>query len=455
MEISFYLHPKVSGIGTQSINIDIAYGKEPCAPVRAARLQTSTGVTVQTQQPNNWDQGKGRVKSAEKAYSNKNRILVDLEKKAGDIISEFNRDGKILDKDTFKKLLKGEKPVEIKEEVKDCRYFMEQWARNNRAEVSEKHITLMKTQLRYMEEFAPGILPEQINEQFVADLKEYVINKHGVLDVSLSKVTNMIKIVLEGAGLNSKHKWLKKKKSGNSKGVVFDVHEQTLIRNWDPEKDDRVKSHWKLKSLILGKDLILFLLNTGPRYVDLKNLEKTEVKTFNLPEGGKVKVLEYYQIKGGQKRGRPCRVVLTDEALAIIEKYKDDPRKDNPNKLFPVPSNQNLNPIIKDVCQFAGITTPVKQVTYQGGKRKEETFEKWDMASCHRLRATFATNLFEGGADAKTIQDALGHDDPKTTQIYLDNKDTKQYSDMLRAFESLNKKAKDLEEKAKKAEEVK
>lgn len=157
------------------------------------------------------------------------------------------------------------------------------------------------------------------------------------------------------------------------------------------------------------KDVFVFVCYTGLSYSDLVELTPESV-TKGID--GKNWII-YHRKKTGVRASIP----LLPPALAIIEKYREDPECASKNQLLPVISNQKLNAYMVEIADLCDIT---KHVTMHVG------------------RHTFATTVtLTNGVPIETVSKMLGHTSLKTTQIYSKVVDTKTSYDMGKVAEKL------------------
>lgn len=134
------------------------------------------------------------------------------------------------------------------------------------------------------------------------------------------------------------------------------------------------------------RDLFLFACYTGTSYADVIRITNENLFT---DESGSL-WLKYRRKKTDYR----ARVKLLPEAIALIEKYKDE----NRDTLFPFQSPEMVKANMKGLRVMSGIKEPV---TYHSG------------------RHSFASLItLEEGVPIETISRMLGHGNIKTTQIY-------------------------------------
>ena len=160
----------------------------------------------------------------------------------------------------------------------------------------------------------------------------------------------------------------------------------------------------KRRPHVITRDLFLFACYTGTAYADVVSI--TRENLFWDDEGS---LWLKYRRKKTDYLGR---VKLLPEALALIEKYRDDTRA----TLFPPQDYHTLRANMKSLRLMAGLS---QDLVY------------------HMGRHSFASLVtLEEGVPIETISKMLGHSNIKTTQVYARVTPKKLFEDMDRFIEA-------------------
>ncbi len=235
----------------------------------------------------------------------------------------------------------------------------------------------------------------QLSEQFIRDFQDFILQDKGLAVDTLRHYLAILKKVCKMAykeGHSDKHYFayykLPKQKESTPKALSREDFEK--IRNLSiPE---RRRSH------VITRDMFLFSCYTGTAYIDTISVAKDNL----VKDDNGALWLKYKRGKNGQL----ARIKLLPEAIALIEKYRDDTR----NTLFPMIHNGTIKRNMQGIRILAGIKGNL---------------------SYHMSRHSFASLItLEQGVPIETVSKMLGHSDIKTTQIYARVTPKKLFEDM-------------------------
>lgn len=171
-----------------------------------------------------------------------------------------------------------------------------------------------------------------------------------------------------------------------------------LPRPKSPLALPKVLSKEEIKAMIAGTQnakhrcMLMLLYGGGLRLGEVLALKPQDIDAHRM-------VIHVLAGKGKKDRD----ITLSQWLLSELQAYRDAMSPKEPKWLFPGESGdapyspRSLQMVVKQAAARAGITRAI---------------------TAHMLRHSYATHLLESGTDIRYIQDALGHANIHTTQIY-------------------------------------
>ncbi|MBP3615244.1 MAG: site-specific integrase [Bacteroidaceae bacterium] len=235
----------------------------------------------------------------------------------------------------------------------------------------------------------------QLNEHLAYEFQEYVLKDKGL---AVDTARHYLAILKKICRLAFKEGHSEKRYFVNFKLPKENRKAPRALSREDFEKIRDLEIPASRVTHNIARDLFLFACYTGVPYADAVSITGDNIYT---DDNGAL-WLKYLR----KKNEHLGRVKLLPEAIALIEKYRSNERKE----LFPMIHHPNLRRHMKGLRDLAGIKT---DLVY------------------HMGRHTFGSLItLEAGVPIETISKMLGHTNLTTTQLYAKVTPKKLFDDM-------------------------
>ena len=179
----------------------------------------------------------------------------------------------------------------------------------------------------------------------------------------------------------------------------------TVLKLKDMNGEEYEKTVSESAGMSRARDLFCFCAFTSIRYSDVVEVRRTDI------QNGVMTVTT-------QKTHDRLPIVLHKNAIAILEKYKDEDFKNG--KALPYMTNQQMNRCLKDLCEICEFNTPVHITLYRNGTRHDDVYPKWTQIGTHAGRKTFICFALSNGVPPDVVMKFTGHSDYKSMKPYID-----------------------------------
>ena len=235
----------------------------------------------------------------------------------------------------------------------------------------------------------------QLNEHMAYEFQEYVLKDKGL---AVDTARHYLAILKKICRLAFKEGHSEKRYFVNFKLPKENRKAPRALSREDFEKIRDLEIPASRVTHNIARDLFLFACYTGVPYADAVSITDDNIYT---DDNGAL-WLKYLR----KKNEHLGRVKLLPEAIALIEKYRSNERKE----LFPMIHHPNLRRHMKGLRDLSGIKT---DLVY------------------HMGRHTFGSLItLEAGVPIETISKMLGHTNLTTTQLYAKVTPKKLFDDM-------------------------
>ncbi|MEG2791861.1 MAG: phage integrase SAM-like domain-containing protein, partial [Odoribacter sp.] len=273
---------------------------------------------------------------------------------------------------------------------------------NNWSESTYKKNRTIKK--HFLESNSVNISFPEINEESIQRFINHLTKKN-LRNTTIAKDYSFVRWFLgwaynKGYYTGNVHKTFKprlKGVDGNSKEIIY-------LSLSELEKIRKCNIPAIKKYLVHTRDVFLFCCYTSLRYSDVATLRHADVKD------GFIQIVT-------QKTTDGLKIELNKYAQGIIDKYKDKYFKNG--LILPVVSNQKMNEYLKELGQLAELNDLTRIVYYQGSKRFDEYYPKWQLLTTHCARRTFVVTALQLGIPVEVIIRWTGHSDYDAMKPYV------------------------------------